>query len=153
MISFAIGLFAGGFAGVVLFSLLTISHDSDLQMRIMELKEQLRKEMHKYQALVLVDDFYFEMSHRKNRIRQLQFEIRYVDNDFTEQWSRDERKEIAKTCEEMLEEERQDYMANLEDISERVDQKAFTPAIGPTITLDEVIAEAPDYSQEVTRVL
>ena len=153
MITFMIGLFAGGFAGVILFAILAMSHDSDLQIRIMELKEQLRKEVLKFQALVLADDFYFEMSHRKNRIRQLQFEIRYVDNDFTEQWSRDERKEIAKTCEEMLEEERQDYTANLEDISERVDQKAFTPAIGPTITLDEVIAEAPDYSQEVTRVL
>ena len=153
MITFMIGLFAGGFAGVILFAILAMSHDSDLQIRIMELKEQLRKEVLKFQALVLADDFYFEMSHRKNRIRQLQFEIRYVDNDFTEQWSRDERKEIAKTCEEMLEEERQDYTANLEDISERVDQKAFTPAIGPTITLDEVIVEAPDYSQEVTRVL
>ena len=153
MITFMIGLFAGGFAGVVLFAILAMSHDSDLQMRITELKEQLRKEMHKYQALVLADDFYFEMSHRKNRIHQLQFEMRYIENDFTERWSADERKEIAKTCEEMFEEERRDYIANLDDVSERGDDKTFTPATGPMITLGEVIAEAPDYSREATRAL
>ncbi len=91
--------------------------------QIDELRAQVEMKEKLFQALVLADDFYSEMTYRKNRIRQLSFEMRYIDNDFTEQWTRAERDEIAMICEFMLREMAQDYIDNI-----ATEKKNFAPA-------------------------
>jgi hypothetical protein len=115
MVSFITGRFVGALSGLVAMSLLAVGRDSDLRLEIAGLQARLKKSLLQYQALVLADDFYSEMTYRKNRIRQLQFELQYIDNDFTTEWSAEERKEIIDVCEEMLEQIREDYIANLDE--------------------------------------
>ncbi len=155
--------FVGMFIGMLTLSLVAINRENH---EAAAAREETARITRSYQALVLADDFYSEMQYRKNRLHQMQFDMQYAENDFTEQWSKQERGEIAKICEEMLEQERRDYIANLEDVSERGDvhhldpmtrpvgshrpEREDLPATGPTITLDDVIAEEPDYSEEAS---
>ncbi len=134
--------FVGMFVGMLVLSLVAINRDNhEANAARLEAARVTRR----YDALVLADDFYPEISHRKNRIHQLQFEMQYCENGFTSQWSPEERKEVAAICGEMLEEEKKNYLENLETETGDSRQKAGKATWEPKITLDDIIAEEPDY--------
>ncbi len=85
------------------------------------LREDLKKKTLDMQALILADDFYPEMTYRRNRLEQMRFDMLYIDNDFTREWTADERKEIASVCSGMLEEERKNFVDNLDSGTEKAE--------------------------------
>ena len=146
----AVGMFVRG-AGAVTAQYDESQHEAFakyLTGQIDDLRRRVEAEMKKFQALVLADDFYSEMTHRKNRIQQLRFEMRYVDNDFTEEWTKDEREEIAKVCEAMLAEMAQDYIDNIGEVTKKFNpapdsgQETNTHQLCPVrIEIDELVNE------------
>jgi hypothetical protein len=135
--------FVGIFVGMLTLSLVAINRENH---EAAAAKEETARVTRQYQALILADDFYSEMTHRKNRLHQLQFEMQYCDNDFTEQWSAEERKEIAEVCGEMLEQERKDYLENLEAETGGNRQETGKARWEPKIALDDVINEEPVHA-------
>jgi hypothetical protein len=130
--------FVGIFVGMLTLSLVAINRENH---EANAAREETARVTRQYQALVLADDFYSEMQHRKNRIHQLQFEMKCCENDFTEQWPPEERKEIAEVCGEMLEQERKDYLENLEAETGGNRQETGKARWEPKIALDDVINE------------
>jgi hypothetical protein len=131
--------FIGAFIGMLTLSLVAINHDNH---EANAAREETARVTRQYQVLVLADDFYSEIQHRKNRIHQLQFEMQYCDNDFTAEWPPEERKEIAEVCEVMLEQEREDYLANLDEEendtgTRRMGDMEAKKTWEPKITLDD----------------
>ncbi len=125
---------------------------NDMSKTELNLRDELRTTTLEFQALVLADDFYPEMSRRKNRLDQLRFEMLYIDNDFTQEWSSQERAEIAAVCNRVLKREAKDFVDNREPrpAAEPVGTKNFAERVDNSQRKRESWTPRIEFGEEVS---